>query len=64
MRLVLASLVASGCVTSIDVARPATVTESANAPAFTLPSHTGATVVLGDLLAKGPVALVFYRGHW
>ncbi len=34
------------------------------APEFTLPDHTGEEVVLYDLLAEGPVMLVFYRGHW
>ena len=32
------------------------------APAFTLPDATGETVALGDLLARGPVVLVFLRG--
>ena len=34
------------------------------APDFTLPDHTGEQVVLYDLLAEGPVLLVFYRGQW
>lgn len=36
----------------------------APAPGFTLPIAGGGEVVLGELLEKGPVALIFYRGHW
>lgn len=31
---------------------------------FVLPLATGDTVVLSDLLARGPVVLAFYRGGW
>lgn len=34
------------------------------APHFTLPNAFGDAVSLYDLLASGPVVLVFYRGHW
>jgi len=34
------------------------------APDFTLPDATGGQVTLSALLARGPVALVFYRGEW
>jgi peroxiredoxin len=34
------------------------------APSFSLPSATGGTVALADLLADGPVVLTFYRGAW
>jgi peroxiredoxin len=34
------------------------------APAFRLPDARGGEVALGDLLADGPVVLVFYRGAW
>jgi peroxiredoxin len=34
------------------------------APRFRLPSATGQTVALDDLLADGPVVLTFYRGAW
>ncbi|AOR32998.1 alkyl hydroperoxide reductase [Streptomyces fodineus] len=34
------------------------------APRFRLPSATGRTVALDDLLAVGPVVLTFYRGAW
>ncbi|MCZ0997399.1 peroxiredoxin-like family protein [Streptomyces mirabilis] len=34
------------------------------APRFRLPSATGRTVALDDLLALGPVVLAFYRGAW
>ncbi|MFE2071209.1 peroxiredoxin-like family protein [Streptomyces sp. NPDC059467] len=45
-----------------QVGRARTVGE--RAPGFTLPSATGATVALDDLLAEGPVVLTFYRGAW
>jgi hypothetical protein len=34
------------------------------APAFVLPDARGRGVRLGDLLARGPVVLAFYRGVW
>ncbi|MFD7408967.1 peroxiredoxin-like family protein [Streptomyces sp. NPDC059866] len=34
------------------------------APHFSLPSATGQTVALEDLLVTGPVVLTFYRGAW
>ncbi|MFG2550030.1 peroxiredoxin-like family protein [Streptomyces sp. NPDC048581] len=34
------------------------------APRFSLPSATGQTLSLDDLLADGPVVLTFYRGAW
>ncbi|XUL89061.1 peroxiredoxin-like family protein [Streptomyces galilaeus] len=34
------------------------------APRFSLPSVTGQTLALDDLLAEGPVVLTFYRGAW
>lgn len=34
------------------------------APAFELPDVRGELVRLGDLLARGPVVLAFYRGVW
>ncbi|MFF0795084.1 peroxiredoxin-like family protein [Streptomyces spiralis] len=40
------------------------LTEGAKAPSFTLPSATGLSVTLDDLLAEGPVVLTFYRGSW
>jgi peroxiredoxin len=33
-------------------------------PPFLLPDETGRLVSLQSLLAKGPVAVMFYRGHW
>lgn len=33
-------------------------------PSFTLPDETGRLVSLEDLLATGPVAVTFHRGHW
>jgi peroxiredoxin len=34
------------------------------APNFTLPDAAGRPVMLSQLLANGPVVLVFYRGNW
>jgi peroxiredoxin len=33
-------------------------------PSFTLPDETGQIVRLEGLLATGPVAITFHRGHW
>ncbi len=33
-------------------------------PPFVLPDETGAMVSLDDLIAAGPVAVTFHRGHW
>jgi len=35
-----------------------------HAPNFTLPDALGQSVTLADLLAQGPVVVVFYRGEW
>ncbi|WP_171119146.1 MULTISPECIES: peroxiredoxin-like family protein [Streptomyces] len=40
------------------------LTVGAQAPHFTLPTATGQTLALDDLLADGPVVLTFYRGAW
>jgi AhpC/TSA family len=34
------------------------------APEFTLPNTAGQPVGLGELRARGPVVLSFYRGRW
>ncbi len=34
------------------------------APNFTLPNAQGGSVILADLVKKGPVVLAFYRGGW
>ncbi|KJD44619.1 peroxiredoxin-like family protein [Paenibacillus terrae] len=34
------------------------------APDFSLPDYTGRTITLSEETAKGPVVLIFYRGHW
>jgi len=34
------------------------------APDFTLPNTEGRQVRLGELLARGPVILSFFRGRW
>jgi peroxiredoxin len=33
-------------------------------PSFQLPDENGRIVSLDDLLARGPVAVTFHRGHW
>lgn len=33
-------------------------------PAFILPDETGRLISLEEILAKGPAAIVFNRGHW
>ncbi|MEU6810535.1 peroxiredoxin-like family protein [Streptomyces sp. NPDC046831] len=40
------------------------LTVGAQAPRFNLPTATGQTLALDDLLADGPVVLTFYRGAW
>ncbi|GAB2958222.1 peroxiredoxin-like family protein [Streptomyces pseudoechinosporeus] len=40
------------------------LTVGAQAPRFTLPTATGQTLSLDDLLAQGPAVLTFYRGAW
>ena len=34
------------------------------APSFSLPDQDGNLVSSADLLAKGPLVLSFFRGHW
>lgn len=34
------------------------------APDFSLKNFNGAEVSLGELIDRGPVVLVFYRGRW
>ncbi len=34
------------------------------APEFTLPDVTGKLVSLGEMLARGPAVLSFFRGRW
>ncbi len=34
------------------------------APTFSLPDEHGTPVALADFRGRGPVLLVFYRGHW
>jgi hypothetical protein len=36
----------------------------APAPRFALPTSAGVAWSLTDALARGPVVLLFYRGHW
>jgi peroxiredoxin len=39
-------------------------TDAQAAPDFTLPDERGRPVHLADLLGRGPVLLLFYRGDW
>jgi ferric-dicitrate binding protein FerR (iron transport regulator) len=41
-----------------------TVEAQEKAPDFTLPDSRGHGVTLSEELARGPVLLVFFRGHW
>lgn len=43
---------------------PAALPAGSRAPDFCLPSATGETACLRDFLARGPVLVWFYRGHW
>ena len=52
----------TSCVAALHVTTTATVTSDSIAPPFTLTAQDGRSVSLE--LAHGPVALVFYRGHW
>ena len=36
----------------------------ARMPAFAGTAHDGRTIRSGDLLARGPLVLSFFRGHW
>ncbi len=49
-------------VTASGVANGVAVGE--RAPAFALPDASGRVVTLDDLIARGPVVVVFYRGAW
>jgi len=63
--LVLGSLglVAAGNAGCLSTRGPS-VPQGATAPSFTLKSHLGTDVSLDALAARGPVVIVFYRGHW
>ena len=36
----------------------------ARAPAFALPNQDGKIIDSADLLARGPLVVTFFRGHW
>ena len=60
----IASRIEAG-VTEIDSSGLAPgLTVGDHAPNFTLPDAFGHPVTLADLLARGPVVVVFYRGEW
>ena len=54
-------------ITSNDYGRSASAPEALEigdvAPDFTVEGPDG-SIALADLRARGPVALIFYRGHW
>ncbi len=50
----------AGCLST----RGPSVPKGGTAPSFALKSHDGKDVSLDHLVAKGPVAVVFYRGFW
>ena len=57
-------LASAGCIATLHVTTPATITTDTIAPEFTLFAATGRPVSLSTELARGPVVLVFYRGYW
>jgi len=59
--LLMAALVACGTFLSVQ-GKPLDMGDEA--PSFSLTDHQGKVVSLEDLLHKGPVMVLFYRGHW
>lgn len=59
--LLLALACTMGC--RIDVRDSGAVPKD-RAPDFALVAHTGETWQLSSALQRGPVVVVFYRGHW
>ncbi|MFH2008828.1 MAG: hypothetical protein ABI333_19730 [bacterium] len=55
---------ASGCFTPMARPNAAALTSEGPPPDFALPDQDGRQHRLSELLAKGPVVLVFYRGYW
>jgi len=47
-----------------SVSAPDALEIGARVPDFVLPRAGGGEVSLAALRANGPVALIFYRGHW
>ena len=43
---------------------PASIGIGTQAPDFELPVSGGGTYELSEAVQSGPVALIFYRGHW
>lgn len=54
---------ATNCLTASGIVERAAKAGD-RAPDFALPDAAGRTVALADLLAKGPVVVMFYRGGW
>lgn len=61
--LALVAALAASCHWHLTTRTPPAA-DTAKAPEFSLPDADGKTVVLSDLLAKGPAVVVFYRGYW
>lgn len=53
----------SGCGLFVKT-RGEAVQPRTRAPGFSLEDQVGQTHALAELLEKGPVVIVFYRGHW
>ena len=59
--LAMAALVACGTFLSVQ-GKPVDI--GVKAPSFELTDHQGKIVSLEGLINKGPVLVLFYRGHW
>ena len=53
----------AGCFGTLQT-RPLSTTAPTQAPDIRLKAHQGSEVTLSSALSRGPVILVFYRGHW
>ncbi len=61
----LAALAASACdPTALHTQSAAIQTEVESMPEISGPDQTGTNFSMSDALAKGPVVVIFYRGHW
>ena len=57
------TVVSQGC--GISIAKDAdTVSQGQQARDFEAVGHDGEPLVMAELLAEGPVVMVFYRGYW
>lgn len=64
------ALVIAACATTLACVKvqprdPAALVETRqSAPTFELSDHKGQSHTLAQHLERGPLAIVFYRGHW